>query len=267
MTQDSTHPATAISTDIEHVIRSTQRLEELLKSELHGTGRGLGELARSLESILPQSVVENIVWIAGVRNHIAHKADATLRSRERFDNRVKTAEADLNTIIRMRQPLSSTTLPITTTSAGSALHLHRCWLTIEPECLKIHYQFKAVGLNGESCFALVRFENSNRKGPHPIARRAEFMFANGRLKGSGEFRPESECQFVEDFNVSVPHEVVRETGHEFLIVIPFMRFRQNGRNMSSYTDPQTIWSIRYESGIPALLSSFHDWLEKTSDKS
>ena len=80
--------------DLQFVVATFQKLENILKNVFGAQGKGLGEYARSIEHILPTCLVKNLLYVAKVRNDLIH-SNVPLSSREAFEKRCAEIEQDL----------------------------------------------------------------------------------------------------------------------------------------------------------------------------
>jgi len=70
--------------DIEKVVTRTRRLEKLLRTQHHASGKGLHQLITSCEERLPHDVIKKLRFVATIRNKIVHEDGFKLDSRKEF---------------------------------------------------------------------------------------------------------------------------------------------------------------------------------------
>lgn len=59
--------------DLEKVINTTKEIETILRTNYSANGRGLHELASSIENQLDNQIVREIRFIATIRNKVVHE--------------------------------------------------------------------------------------------------------------------------------------------------------------------------------------------------
>ena len=71
--------------DIEKVIKISQKVEVTLRDKYHAQGHGLGELYRSVENKLDADLIKQLRQINYIRNEVVHNPDYNLaKDKQRF---------------------------------------------------------------------------------------------------------------------------------------------------------------------------------------
>ena len=74
-----------MASDIETVVRASQRLEALLTHEYAATGNGLGEKFHSVREHVPDGIDRAMNYIIGTRNDVVHNPDGVIRDKRNFE--------------------------------------------------------------------------------------------------------------------------------------------------------------------------------------
>jgi len=126
------------NTHVGNIIAKSKELEAILKSEFSGTGKGLGEITKSLESVVPHCVSANIYALNRIRNSAAHDTakldDAKINDFERRYCRASDDLKKLRNLVREKSKELNATKPAENTFASAAIHL----VTISGVCFDDH---------------------------------------------------------------------------------------------------------------------------------
>jgi hypothetical protein len=93
------------------VLEGARDLENRLR-RLGAQGRGLHQLATSVESRLDSATIKRLRFIATVRNKIVHEANVDARQIEAWTDAVRAAKADLGSIRHSPTSEPATTLMV-----------------------------------------------------------------------------------------------------------------------------------------------------------
>lgn len=84
--------------NIELAVKASKELEGILEQKFNAQGRGLHEKATSVQHLLPASLIQQLRFIAAVRNQTVHESDYEMdaQTRQRFTTAYEEAKNWLN---------------------------------------------------------------------------------------------------------------------------------------------------------------------------
>ncbi|GEM81587.1 hypothetical protein VSU01S_38320 [Vibrio superstes NBRC 103154] len=81
--------------DIDQVVTRTRRIEGLLRTRFHASGRGLHQLITDSEERLPHDVIAKLRYVATIRNKMLHEDGFKLEDRKQFLQACNECEKEL----------------------------------------------------------------------------------------------------------------------------------------------------------------------------
>lgn len=193
----------ADASDIDIVVNASRKLEICLREKYRAEGRGLSELAESMSHVLPSGLIQDLKWIAGVRNSVVHK-DGSLHSREKFVSRAQEAADDL---VKLGEYIEGRLAPLNeekSEQSAATVHAHLHRVTAIDDQGDLAFVMQCRVQNGMSKQLTVFAGFFDVDGENVIGCSKEFTMPSGQLRATETMEPSSNDEFFSHFTIWMP---------------------------------------------------------------